>query len=98
MKTARPVPSRPPIAFVTGRRRISRSAAITSWIADGDRGGGLQAGERVDGDERDRADAGVHDRAAVAEHLERARRQLRPALPVGSGVGAHGLAAASIKL
>src|SRR3954466_11219871 len=31
MNTARPVPSSPPIAFVTGRRRISRSAAITSW-------------------------------------------------------------------
>src|SRR5215208_6393579 len=32
MKTARPVPSRPPIALVTGRRRTSRSAAITSWM------------------------------------------------------------------
>src|ERR671911_1957864 len=32
MNTARPVPSRPPIALVTGRRRISRSTAITSWM------------------------------------------------------------------
>src|SRR5436190_12402255 len=30
MKTARPVPSRPPMAFVTGRRRTSRSAAIST--------------------------------------------------------------------
>src|SRR5215216_5560936 len=33
MNTARPVPSRPPTALVTGRRRISRSAVMTSWIA-----------------------------------------------------------------
>src|SRR5215210_1245713 len=32
MNTARPVPRSPPIAFVTGRRRISRSAAIRSWM------------------------------------------------------------------
>src|SRR5215213_2753589 len=32
MKTASPVPRSPPTAFVTGRRRISRSAAITSWM------------------------------------------------------------------
>src|SRR5215211_5806536 len=32
MKTARPVPSRPPMALVTGRRRTSRSAAMTSWM------------------------------------------------------------------
>src|SRR5215213_9781030 len=30
MNTASPVPSSPPIAFVTGRRRTSRSAAITT--------------------------------------------------------------------
>src|SRR5829696_3761482 len=30
MKTASAVPNSPPIAFVTGRRRTSRSAAITS--------------------------------------------------------------------
>src|SRR5919112_2038373 len=33
MNTARPVPSRPPTALVTGRRRTSRSAVITSWMA-----------------------------------------------------------------
>src|SRR5436190_23655017 len=32
MNTATPVPSRPPFAFVSGRRRISRSAAITIWM------------------------------------------------------------------
>src|SRR4051812_27771021 len=32
MKTASPVPRSPPIALVTGRRRISRSAAITTWM------------------------------------------------------------------
>ena len=89
MKTASPVPSRPPTAFVTGRRRISRSAVITSWIPTATAAAVFSPASALTVTNATGPDAGVHDRAAVAEHLQRARRELRPALSVGLGVGAH---------
>ncbi len=68
--------------------------------ADRDVGRGLEVPDRVHRDERDRAEPRVDDRAAVAQHVERARRlrlRLRP-LGLGHRDQPPGLRAASMRL